>query len=191
MATTKWFKGFLLSAFDFFAFAVFILGILLFIRFFIVNIYNVVWLSMAPTFLDKDFIVVEKISSNMWSLDRWDVIIFMPNWQDKPYVKRIVWLPWETVKIENWSVQICNDNDCEILEEPYIQDSIETVATCWIDEFPITEWYFVLWDNRGHSTDSRCCFNSIWCYENSSYEVLNNEIIGHVVFRIFPNMWTF
>lgn len=189
--TTKWFKGFLLSAFDFFAFAVFILGILLFVRFFILNIYNVIWLSMAPTFADRDFIVVEKITSNLWALDRGDVIIFMPDGQDKPYVKRIIWLPGETVKIVDWKVDICVDNECEELQEDYLPENIETTAYCSVDEFEIVDWFFVLWDNRWHSTDSRCCFNSIWCYENSSYEVGSDDIIGKVVLRLFPNPWTF
>jgi signal peptidase I len=33
---------------------------------------------MAPTFIEKDFIIVDKISQKLGKLDRGDVIVFVP-----------------------------------------------------------------------------------------------------------------
>ena len=192
--TATWFKKFLLSLFDFVAFAILTLWILLFIRFFVINIFNVVGSSMVPTFINNDFIVVDKISPIVSNFNRWDIIIFMPEWQDRPYIKRIIWLPWETVLLKDNKVLVCQTNDldnCKILEEDYLPEWLETQAVCSKTEFNITEWYFVLGDNRWGSTDSRCCFNSIWCYEESTYEVDKNNIIWKVRLRIFPNFNSF
>ncbi|MBQ2599880.1 hypothetical protein II582_00440 [bacterium] len=37
----------------------------MFIRFFVANPYTVVGSSMAPTFIEKDFIIVDKISQKL------------------------------------------------------------------------------------------------------------------------------
>ena len=49
-------ENFLLDFFDMLSFLVFVLWIVLFIRFFVANPYTVVWSSMAPTFIERDFI---------------------------------------------------------------------------------------------------------------------------------------
>jgi signal peptidase I len=48
--------------FDMLSFLIFVGGIVLFIRFFIANPYTVVGASMAPTFEENDFIIVDKIT---------------------------------------------------------------------------------------------------------------------------------
>jgi hypothetical protein len=45
----------------------------------------------------------------------------------------------------------------------------------------------VLWDNRGFSTDSLCCFG-LECYEDSNYEVVDEDIIWKVFLRLFPRV---
>lgn len=185
------FENFLLDLFDMVSFLVFVLWIVLFIRFFVANPYTVVWSSMAPTFIEKDFIIVDKISQKLWRLDRWDVIVFVPQWKTIPYIKRIIWLPWETVKIKEWWVRICDWEwkNCERLEETYLPEWLETKTRCGITEFKIQEWYFVMWDNRWASTDSLCCFG-LGCYDWATYEVLDKDMIWKVLFRVFPNFWT-
>jgi len=185
------FENFLLDLFDMFSFLVFVLWIVLFIRFFVANPYTVVWSSMAPTFIEKDFIIVDKISQKIWKLDRWDVIVFVPQWKTIPYIKRIIWLPWEIVKIQEWSVRICDGEweNCERLEETYLPEWLETKTRCWITEFKIEKWFFVMWDNRWASTDSLCCFG-LGCYDWATYEVLDEDMIGKVLFRVFPNFGT-
>lgn len=101
-------ENFFLDLFDMIAFFVFVLWIVLFIRFFVANPYTVVWSSMSPTFTENDFIIVDKLSQRFGNLERWDVIVFVPKWKTIPYIKRIIWLPWETVKIKNWWILICD-----------------------------------------------------------------------------------
>jgi signal peptidase I len=185
------FENFLLDLFDMVSFLVFVLWIVLFIRFFVANPYTVVWSSMAPTFIEKDFIIVDKISQKLWRLDRGDVIVFVPQWKTIPYIKRIIWLPWETVKIKEWWVWICDSEweNCERLQETYLPEGLETKTRCGITEFQIEKWYFVMWDNRWASTDSLCCFG-LGCYDGATYEVLDEDMIGKVLFRVFPNFGT-
>ncbi len=185
------FKNFLLDLFDMIAFLVFVLWIVLFIRFFVANPYTVVWSSMAPTFIEKDFIIVDKISQKFGKLKRWDVIVFVPQGKTIPYIKRIIWLPWETVKINDWWVLVCDENgeNCEKLDESYLPNGLETKTRCGITEFKIQSGYFVMWDNRWASTDSLCCFG-LGCYDWATYEVMDKDMIGKVLFRVFPNFGT-
>ncbi len=188
-------KYFLLDLFDMISFLVFVWWIVLFIRFFVANPYTVVWASMAPTFTENDFIIVDKITPRFSQLQRGDVIVFVPPGKTIPYIKRVIWLPWETVKIINDGVKICktenNIEQCNTLPEPYLTWSVKTEWRCGINDFKIDTWsFFVMGDNRWFSTDSRCCF---WldCYAWSSYEVPFDNIIGKVYLRFFPNFRTF
>lgn len=177
--------------FDMLSFLIFVWWIVLFVRFFIANPYTVVGASMAPTFQENDFIVVDKITPRFWELKRDDIIVFIPPGKTVPYIKRIVWLPWETIKIRNNKISICsikeNNEECFEFEQPYLSDTIWTDTRCGLNEFKTLNWYFVLWDNRSFSTDSRCCF---WldCYNWASYEVPLDYVIGKVYFRFLPNL---
>lgn len=192
----KTFKDFLLDLFDILSFLVFVWGIVLFVRFFLFNPYTVVGKSMNPTFEQNDFIIVDKITPRFGEFKRDDIVVFVPPGKDVPYIKRIIWLPWEKIKIQSGDVFVCDDSkkweSCKILKEPYLSESVETkVKKCWKDEFNVTSGaYFVLWDNRNHSTDSRCCF-WIWCYEGSSSLVPEDYIIWKAYLRLFPNFEKF
>lgn len=183
-------RNILLEIFDMLSFFVLVLGIVLFVRFFVANPYTVVWSSMAPTFSENDFIIVDKISQKLWKLDRGDVIVFVPQWKTIPYIKRIIWLPWETVKIKDGWIQICDSEweNCDVLQEPYLPEWLQTKTKCGITEFPVYTWYFVMWDNRWFSTDSLCCF-WLWCYDGATYEVTDKDMIGRVFFRLLPSFW--
>ena len=79
---------------------------------------------MAPTFVENDFIVVDKITPRFGALERGDIIVFVPPGKTIPYIKRIVGLPGETIKIVNNAVEVCKtENDieqCNTLIEPYL-----------------------------------------------------------------------
>jgi len=193
--TKRTFKDFLLDLFDLVTFFVFVWWIVLFIRFFLFNPYTVVGQSMDPTFGEKDFIIVDKISHKMKWYQRSDIVVFVPQWKEVPYIKRVVWLPWETVKIKDWEVFICTTSssgeNCNVLAEAYLPADLKTTTTCGLTEFKVTDWaYFVMWDNRNHSTDSRCCF-WLWCYSGSSYLATEQEIIWKVSIRLFPSFTKF
>ncbi len=176
-----------LDLFDMLSFLVFVLGIVLFVRFFVANPYTVVGSSMAPTFQENDFIIVDKVSQRFDTLTRWDVIVFVPEGKTIPYIKRIVWLPGETVKIQWGEVLICDTvtDECEQLDEVYLPEDFTTKTRCGITEFEVKNGFFVLWDNRWFSTDSLCCFG-LGCYDGATYEVTDKDIIWKVLFRVFP-----
>ena len=179
--------------FDMISFLVFVWWIVLFVRFFVMNPYSVVGASMFPTFQESDFIVVDKITPRFGQLHRGDVIVFVPPGKTIPYIKRIIWLPGETVKLQDNNVTICSaDNNCTTLDEStYLSGDVQTEARCGVTQFVIdTGGYFVMWDNRQFSTDSRCCFG-LGCYQGSSYEVPFNNIVGKVYIRFYPNFSSF
>lgn len=184
-----WLENFLADAFDLLAFLVFVGGIVLFIRFFIANPYTVVWSSMSQTFEENDFIIVDKITPRFGQLNRWDVIVFVPPWKNVPYIKRIIALPWETVKVHDGWIYICNSaspEDCKKLQEDYLPEYVTTEARCGKSEFKVESWFFVMGDHRWFSTDSLCCFG-LGCFEWANYTVPSNYMIWKVYVRIIPN----
>ncbi len=110
--------------------------------------------SMIPTFEDKNYLIVDKISYKLAQPERQDVIIFRyPNDQTKFFIKRIIGLPNETVDIKNGVISIKNTERKDGFEllEPYIK-------TTWNDTIHIelkSDEYFVMGDNRNASSDSR------------------------------------
>lgn len=83
-------KVLLLELFDLLSYVVFVGGIVFFVRFFLINPFNVVGSSMYPTIHDKDFILVDKISHRLSDYQRGDIIVFVAPQKTDPYVKRIV-----------------------------------------------------------------------------------------------------
>jgi signal peptidase I len=84
--------------------------------------------------------------------ERGDIVVFDPPLaSDKPYIKRVIGLPGETVEIRNGGVYI----DGQELEEPYIRPGS---TSCPGECEPVTvpeDHVFVLGDNRDNSSDSR------------------------------------
>jgi len=48
---------------------------------------------MEPLFHQGDFIVVDKITPRIGSLKRGDIIVFVPESRDVPFIKRVIGLP--------------------------------------------------------------------------------------------------
>src|SRR3989344_2008592 len=123
------------------------LAIFLFVYVFIVQPHRIKGESMVPNFDDGELVLTEKINYYFGKPQRGDVVVFQAPNRNVDYIKRIIGLPGETVKIEDGGGFI---ND-KMLEEPY-----ETQATQGSGSLTLTEGeYFVLGDNRGSSSDSR------------------------------------
>jgi signal peptidase I len=79
---------------------------------------------MAPTFTENDFIIVDKLTPRFSQLQRGNVIVFVPPGKTIPYIKRIIGLPGETVKIKHDGVEICTTENaieqCNTLPEAYL-----------------------------------------------------------------------
>src|SRR3989344_4815130 len=123
------------------------------IRVFIAQPFIVNGSSMVPTFEDGDYLIVDEISYRFNDPERGDVVVFRyPNDPSKFFIKRIIGLPGETLKIVGSKVFIKNNKKGdEELYESYVvypaQNNIE--ITLNDDEF------FVMGDNRAQSSDSR------------------------------------
>jgi signal peptidase I len=155
----------------------------------IMSSFEMVGSSMNTTFMEWDYLLAEKID-NKKLFERWDLIVFKTPWKEALTMKRIIWLPGETVKIQENNVYICKNNACEKITEEYLGKDEKTEPRCGIEEFKINNGYFVMWDNRAFSTDSRCCF---WldCFEGTTYEVPYENVIWKIFIRLFPNFKIF
>lgn len=133
------------------------LAIILPVRYFLVQPFYVQGASMEPNFSDRDYLIIDEISYRFENPARGDIVVFKyPNDPKQIFIKRIVGLPGEQVKISGGKVIITKDGEKEgtVLDEsgylsPYIYTAGEKVTTLRSDE------YFLLGDNRGSSLDSR------------------------------------
>lgn len=133
--------------------------------------------SMMNTFQNNDYIITDKLTYRFSNPHRGDVIVFKaPRDLSTDYIKRIIGLPGEDVKIQNDTVFI----DDKPIKEPYLNPGMQTFA----NEGFITEGqelkvpageYFVMGDNRVESSDSRD-----WGF------VTRGEILGRVLVRYWP-----
>lgn len=129
-------------------------GLALGVQHFIFRPFIVSGSSMDPTFKSNDYLIVDEISYRLHPPARGDVIIFKaPPEPNKYYIKRIIGLPGETVKIEGINVTIINTEHPEgiTLSEKFITHPHVGSLTYKVPAHS----YFVLGDNRAGSYDSR------------------------------------
>lgn len=142
------------SIWELLRFALIALIIVIPIRLFVVEPFVVSGSSMFPTFVNGDYLIVDKVSYELGNPQRDDVVVFRyPNDTTKFFIKRIIGLPNETVDIKGSLVTITEPagGHSFTLDEPYVknQSSNSTHFELKGDE------YFVMGDNRSASSDSR------------------------------------
>lgn len=129
--------------------------------------------SMKNTLENGDKLIGWKLKKNY---DRFDIVFFNPEEhpQEEDYIKRIIGLPGETVKIDEDGIIYING---EVLQEDFGKAKIKNPG---LAANPITlgeDEYFVLGDNRNNSTDSR---------KKIVGNVKESDIDGIAVFRVWP-----
>ena len=147
-------KSFKRSFWELVHFALVALAIVIPIRLFIAEPYVVSGSSMVPTFEDKNYLIVDKISYILRSPQRGDVVVFRyPNDPKKFFIKRIVGLPKETVDVKGDNVLIYNKENPEGFKfvQPFITKDGNKDARTELGD----EEFFVMGDNRPASLDSR------------------------------------
>lgn len=152
------------------------LAIFVVIYLFLFQPHQVKGASMEPNFYDGEYILTDKISYRLSSPKRGDVVIFKaPKSPDVDYIKRIIGLPEERVKITDGSIFINGQN----LNEKYIPKNVVVSGGLFLSkekEIIIPkDTYFVLGDNRSHSSDSR-----EWG------PIQRGDIIGRAFWRYWP-----
>ncbi len=133
------------------------LAIILPIRYFIIQPFYVKGASMEPNFYDHEYLIVDEISYRFREPARGEVIVFRyPRDPREFFIKRIIGLPGETIKIHNGQITIFNKQHpkgFKLDESAYLPKNVYTQGNLEIklknDE------YFVMGDNRGSSLDSR------------------------------------
>jgi signal peptidase I len=103
--------------------------------------------SMEPTLHNGEFVIVNKLAYKFGEPKHGDVIVFRyPRDPEQEYIKRIIGLPGDRIRIVNGEVYV---ND-ELIDEPYI-----AAAPRYQSEWRVPEGsLFVLGDNRNNSSDS-------------------------------------
>ncbi len=106
--------------------------------------------SMEPSFSDGQYLLVNKLTYRFHSPGRGEVIVFHnPRLPSQLYIKRVICLPGEQVEIQEGKIYIDGKELEETSDFPEIPSSDNVSVTVPPDH------YFVLGDNRNHSSDSR------------------------------------
>jgi signal peptidase I len=160
---------------EIFKFAVLAILIVVPFRFYIAQPFIVSGASMSPTFHTGEYLIVDQLSYRLNPPQRGDVVIFKyPNDPSKYFIKRIIGLPGEIVKLANGITTIVNTET----QEEFILDEEYLVTDKTDDHLSITlssTEYFVMGDNRSASSDSR-----VWG------PVPSNDIVGRAFLRLLP-----
>lgn len=143
---------------------------------FVAQFHKVSGSSMFPTMHDGDYLITEKVSYKLGSPKRGDIIVLEnPKDQSQDFIKRIIALPGDTIKVENNKVFVNGGAK----EENYLPPNTPTRGGSYLpDGTTVTmdpNQYFVMGDNRNHSSDSR-----EWG------PVTKEEIVGRAFFRYWP-----
>lgn len=144
--------------------------------------------SMEPNFHSHERVIVNLLIYNISKPEFGDVVVFDVPEEDRRFIKRIIGVPGDKIRVEGDQLYI---ND-KLITEPYLTEAIaesmaEGLTYNGIGEsfsFPNESYpdnvvpegmYFVMGDNRGYSKDSRAI----------GY-VLEDEIIGRADVVMWP-----
>jgi len=133
--------------------------------------------SMEPALSDQERIFINKFvfRFGLGAIDRGDTVVFHYD-ENKSYIKRVIGLPGDRVRIEAGKVYV-NDR---LLEEDYVPQQYRDTGS-WPagaqprDVVVPSDEYFVLGDHRSQSSDSRS-----WGF------VPRRSIYGKAVFVYWP-----
>lgn len=141
------------------------------VHFFVATIFIVDGVSMEPNFHTNELIIVNRWQYIFGTPSRGDVVVL--NFPGDPvhtkYIKRIIGVPGDTIKIRDGLVYL-NGN---LLKEPYLPT--DTLTQPNVDRTLGTSDYFMMGDNRPNSSDSR-----IWGIADKRY------LIGKGIVILWP-----
>jgi signal peptidase I len=107
--------------------------------------------SMLPVLEDQDRLFVNKMAYRMGDIHRGDVVVFLyPHDHHKSYIKRVIALPGDDLRIDHGHVFVNGKKMTEKYVPPRFEDSRSLPDTIIPDHE-----YFVMGDHRSISSDSR------------------------------------
>ena len=107
--------------------------------------------SMLPRLEDRDRLFINKFVYHIAAIERGDVVVFRyPRDPEKSYIKRVIALPGDTLRVDRGHVYV-NGN---LLYEPYVPQEYRDSRSLAEMVIP-AESYFMMGDHRSISSDSR------------------------------------
>ncbi len=107
--------------------------------------------SMMPSLEDQERIFVNKFVYRLEPIERGDIVVFRyPRDPSKSYIKRVIGMAGDTIRIEAGQVYV----NGEPLEEDYVPTNYAD-ARSYPETIVPPHCYFVLGDHRSMSNDSR------------------------------------
>lgn len=155
--------------------------IFIFIRTFFFTSYVVEGVSMEPTLVGGNKLIVNKIGYQIGELHRFDVIVFHHN-KEEDFVKRIIGLPGDKIEYRNDELHVNGEKVAEPYLEKYRQEALggRLTGDFTLEELTGSETVpegklFVLGDNRPKSRDSR------------EFKFISvDQVVGKVNLRYWP-----
>lgn len=137
--------------------------------------------SMLPNFLDKEFLLTEKLSYQFGKPQRGDVVIFKappsePCAADEcEYIKRIIGLPGDKVMVKDGQVYL----NGKLLDQTFLPAGVITAEGQFsqegVEETVPNDEYLCFGDNREHSRDGR-----------EFGPIKKDSIVGKAFFKYWP-----
>ena len=137
--------------------------------------------SMFPNFVDKEFLLTEKLSYQFGDPKRGDVVIFKAPASEPcaaeecEYIKRIIGIPGDRVMIKDGQVYLNGG----LLDQSFLPDGVVSdpgqYAQEGIEQTIPDGQYLCLGDNRKHSRDGR-----------EFGPIKENLIVGKAFFKYWP-----
>jgi signal peptidase I len=107
--------------------------------------------SMLPMLEDQDRLFVSKLAYRVGEIHRGDVVVFQyPRDHTKSYIKRVIALPGDRLRIEQGQVYVNGKAVAEAYVPPRFEDSRSVNEML----LPVND-YWVMGDHRSISSDSR------------------------------------
>lgn len=160
-----------------------VIGISLFlvIYLFFMQPHQVSGQSMEPTLMNGDYVLTDKVSYRTGDPKRGDVVVIhapeaanCPTGTGCDFIKRMIGLPGDSIEIKDNHIYL----NGALLEESYIAPEVTTLPGNYTRDRIVTladNQYFVVGDNRMHSSDSRA-----WG------PITKEGIVGRAFFRYWP-----
>ena len=107
--------------------------------------------SMLPRLEDRDRLFINKFVYHVAAIERGDVVVFhYPRDPEKSYIKRVIALPGDQLRIDHGHVWV----NSKLLHEPYVPVQYRDTRSMAEVTVP-PDCYFMMGDHRSISSDSR------------------------------------